>query len=307
MFWLLVTLLSYLILAIVFLIDKYLLMGPIPNPKVYAFYSGILGVLILLIIPFVGFYIPQPSQIILSFLAGIFFIYGLFWFYKALQLFEPSRIVPLVGGILPLFTAGLVYATSRGKEILSQFDFLAFVLLILGSFLITYEKSKKISFKSFQISIITALLFAFYFVLAKYIYIAQPFWSGYIWIRIGAFLTALCFLLFSTDVKEEILKKKKIIPRSSGLFLFNQGLGAGANILQNWAVALAPLVYVVMINALQGTQYVFLLIFIVFLSLTRPLWAKRAGLKEEISREVIFQKVIAILLIGGGLAILALK
>jgi len=302
MSWLLITLSSYLILAIVFLIDKYLLMGPIPNPKVYAFYSGILGVLILLLIPFVGFSIPLPSQIILSFLAGFFFIYGIFWFYKALQLFEPSRIVPAVGGMLPLFTFGLIYIFSTEKETFSLSEFLAFILLILGSALIAYEKSKKISLKNLQISIITALLLAFYFVLAKYIYIAQPFWSGYIWIRIGAFLTALCFLLFSTDVKKEILKKRKIIPKSTSLFLFNQGLGAGANILQNWAVALVPLVYVAMINALQGTQYVFLLIFTIFLSLKFP-----KILKEEISKEVLVQKIIAILLIGGGLSLLAFK
>ncbi len=302
MSWLLIALSSYLILAVVYLIDKYLLMGSIPNPKVYAFYSGVWGLLILVLIPFVGFYIPQPSQIILSFLAGIFFIYGLFWFYKALQLFEPSRIIPTVGGMLPLFTAGLVYVVSRGKETLSWPDFLAFILLILGSVLITYEKSKKISLKSLQVSVIAAILFAFYFVLAKYIYLQQPFWSGYIWIRIGAFFTALYFLLFSTNVKEEIFKKGRIIPKSAGLYFFNQGLGAGANILQNWAVALAPLVFIATINALQGTQYAFLLVFTVFLSLKFP-----KILKEEISKEILIQKIIAILLIGGGLVLLALK
>jgi len=300
--WLLITLLSYFILGVVYLIDKYLLTGPIPNPKVYAFYSGVWGLLILLIIPFVGFSVPQPSQIILSFLAGIFFIYGLFWFYKALQLFEPSRIVPTVGGLLPLFTAGLVYVSSKGQEALTRSDLLAFVLLILGSVLITYEKSKKVSLKSFQISIIAAFLFALYFVFAKYVYLQQPFWSGYIWIRIGAFLAAFYFLLFSADVKEEILKKGKIIPKSAGLYFLNQGLGAGANILQNWAIALVPLVYVAMINALSGTQYAFLLILTIFLSLKFP-----KILKEEISKEILFQKIVAILLIGGGLFLLAFK
>jgi len=73
-------------------------------------------------------------------------------------------------------------------------------------------------------------------------------------------------------------------------------------VLQNWAVALAPLIYLAFINALQGVQYVFLLIFTAFLSLKLP-----QILKEEISRKIISQKIIAILLIGGGLAILACK
>ena len=76
MTWLTITAVSYLILAVVFLIDKYLLTGPIPNPKVYAFYSGTLGILILLFAPFVGFFVPSFSQIMLSFAAGFLFVFG---------------------------------------------------------------------------------------------------------------------------------------------------------------------------------------------------------------------------------------
>lgn len=302
MSWLLIALLSYLILAVVFLIDKYLLTSSMPNPKVYAFYGGVWGLLILAVIPFVDFRIPSPFYILLSLLAGISFIYGLFWFYKALQIFEPSRIVPAMGGLLPLFTAGLVYFTSKGKEAMSQADFLAFILLILGSVLITLEKSKKISFKVLQISFIAALFFAFYFVSIKYVYLDQPFWSAYVWMRLGAFLTSLYFLFSSRDIREEIFAKRRIVPRNAPLYFLNQGMGAGANILQNAAVSLAPLACVAIINALSGTQYAFLLILTVFLSLKFP-----GILKEEISKRIIFQKIIAILLIAGGLTILALK
>lgn len=307
MLWLLIAISSYLILAVVYLIDKYFLTGPIPNPKVYAFYIGILGILILILIPFVGFYIPEPFQIFLSFLAGLFFIYGLSWFYKALKRFEPSRVVPAIGGILPVFSFFLIYIFSGGKEGFTIWEFLAFILLISGSVLITYEKSKKISLRSFQISAIAAFFFAFSMVLTKYVYLTQTFWNGLIWIRIGAFLTAIGFLFFSAEVKEEIFKKRKIIPKSPTLFLFNQGLGAGAGLLLNWAIFLAPLVYIAIISALAGTQYVFLLVFTISLSLTQPLWAKKTGLKEEISRRIIFQKIVAILLIGVGLTILAFK
>ena len=303
MLWLIVAISSYLILAIVFLVDKYLLMGPIPGPKVYAFYVGILGILALILVPFVGFHIPEIPQIILSLISGAFFIYGLFWFYKALQLFEPSRVVPAIGGILPLFTFGLIYIFSGGKESLAFSESLAFILLILGSVLITYEKSKKITRKSLRGSALAAFFLAFYFVLIKYVYISQPFWNGFIWIRIGGFLTGLCFLFFAKEVRKEIFKVKERFPKkTAGIFLSNQAAGAGANILQNWAIALAPLIYVPMINALLGVQYVFLLIFTVLLSLRFP-----KILKEEISRKILLQKIIAIFLIGAGLAILALS
>ena len=302
MSWLSVAILAYLIFAVVSLVDKYLLAGPIPNPKVYTFYIGVLGVLVLFLAPFVGFSVPQPSQIILSLLAGAIFIYGLFWFYKALRDFEISRVVPAIGGILPLFTLGLVYIFSAGKETLGYFEFFAFILLILGSILITYERSKKISFKSLQISTIAAFFLALSFVLTKYVYLVQPFWSGFIWIRIGGFLMAIFFFLLFKEIREEIFKKKvSFKKRTIGVFLSNQAMGAGASILQNWAIFLAPLVYVAIINALQGINYAFLLVFIIFLSLKFP-----QILREEISKKILFQKIIAILLIGAGLFILTI-
>jgi hypothetical protein len=77
-------------------------------------------------------------------------------------------------------------------------------------------------------------------------------------------------------------------------------MGALANILQNWAIALSPLVYVSLINALQGIQYAFLLIFTVFISLKFP-----KILKEEIKSQILIQKIFAIFLIIIGLAILS--
>jgi drug/metabolite transporter (DMT)-like permease len=306
MLWLIVAISAYLILAIVFLVDKYLLVGPIPNPKVYTFYIGSLGIFVLILAPFVGFYIPEPSQVILSLLAGALFIYGIFWLNYALRLFEASRVIPAIGGILPIFSFLLIYIFSGGKEIFTIWEFLAFILLVFGSVLIVYEKAK-ISSKSLRISTLAAFFLALSFVLAKYVYMTQPFWSGYIWIRIGGFLMAMSFL-FTPEVRRELGRTKINFPKkTAAIFLSNQAAGASANILQNWAVALAPLVCVPFINALQGIQYAFLLVFTVLLSLTQPLWAKRAGLKEEISRKIIFQKIIAILIIGGGLALLTFK
>ncbi len=303
MLWLIVTIFAYFILAVVYLFDKYLLKGSIPNPKVFAFYVGILGVLVLALIPFVGFYIPEIKQIILSFLAGAIFIYSLFWFYKALRLFEASRVVPAVGGLVPLFTFGLVYIFSFTKETLSFSGYVAFILLILGSLLITIEKKKFVSLKSFEISAVVAFLFSLSIVLAKYVYLSQSFWNGFIWMRIGGLLMAVIFFLLAPEIKKEIFEKKVSFKKKTvGIFLSSQIAGSGANILQNWAIALAPLSCLSIINALQGVQYIFLFIFTIFLSLKFP-----KILKEEISKKFILQKFFAILFICAGLAILVFK
>jgi len=301
MLWLIVIVIAYFLFAIVALGDKYLLVGA-PNPKSYSFYVGILGGLVLILIPFVGFSIPTFYQVLFCFLAGAMFIFALLGMFEGLERFEASRIIPAVGGILPLFTFLLVYFFSGRKEILGFWELLAFLLLLLGSVLVTIEPGKRISFASLKISAVTAFLFALFFVLTKYVYMMLPFWNGFIWIRIGVFLVALFFIFFK-EVRREIFAGKFTFNKKTGtFFVFNQGIGVGASILQNWAIALAGLVYLSVINVLQGVQYVFLFIFIIFLSLKFP-----KILKEEISKKIIFQKLFAILIIGIGMAILALN
>ncbi len=302
MLWLIVAISAYLILAVVFLVDKYLLVGPIPNPKVYAFYIGILGIAVLLLIPFIDFYVFEPCQLLLAFVSGASYVLAIFWFFKGLKIFEPSRMVPAVGGILPIFTFLLVYFFSAGQELPRPWEITAFVLLVSGSFLITYEKSKKISLKSLKISVVAAFFFALSFVFSKYVYLEYPFLLGLIWIRLGGVLMALLFLT-NHRLRAELFEQKiGLQKKTAAIFLSGQTAGAAAGILQNWAIALAPFAYVALINALQGVQYVFLLILAALLSLKFP-----QVLKEQIAKEVILQKIVAILIIGGGLIILALS
>ena len=166
--------------------------------------------------------------------------------------------------------------------------------MVLGSVLISYERSKKFSLGSLRISAIAAFSFALSFVLSKYVYLEYPFLLGLIWIKIGGALAAL-LLLFSRQLRRELFSQKVGLEKKTAvIFISGQALGASGGILQNWAVALAPLVFVAFVNALQGIQYVFLLAFVAVF------------FKKEISGETIFQKIIAILLISAGLALLVL-
>jgi len=300
MLWLVVILSAYFLFAIVALGDKYLLAGP-PNPKSYSFYVGTLGALSLVLIPFVDFSIPEFNQIVLGLLAGAIFLFAQFWLFTGFEHFEASRVVPAIGGLLSLFTFGLVFLFS-GQGFLSFWQILAFASLLIGSILITLERKKTITLKSLKISALAAFLFGLSFVLTKFVYLSQPFWSGFIWMRIGGFLAALSFL-FTKEVQREIFAKKFTFQKKTGsIFLLVQALGGGAFILQNWAIALVPLSFLAFVNALEGTKYVFLFAFAILFSLKFP-----KTLKEKISPETIFQKVLAILLIGAGLVILALK
>ena len=300
MSWLIVAVSAYFCSAIVALFDKYLLTELIPSHRVYAFYVGILGVLVSFLIPFVNFSVPGFGLIFLCLLSGALFIYSVSWFLRALQQFEASRVVPVIGGLTPIFVFGLTALT--GDQIFNLKSGISFLLLILGSVLISLKKEKNITLKSFWISAISAFLFSLAFFSAKFVYLYLPFWSGFIWIRIGGGVAAL-FFLFSKEVKEEIFKKRETFrKKTAGIFILGQTFGVGSVILQNWAIALIPLGFLSFVNALEGTKYVFLLVFTAFLSLNFP-----QIIKEEMSWKIFFQKTVAILLIGAGLILLVFK
>ena len=302
MLWLVVAIAGYFFLSIATLGDKYILTSRL-NAKTYTFYDGVLGIFVLLLIPFVKFSFPDYPTIIFCFATGLFFVLGSYVFYVGLEKYEVSRIVTAVGGLLPIFTFFFSYFfLEKGKFFLSAKDVLAFFLLISGAFIIARVPGSKVFSRSLFISTLTSLLFAVYFVFSKRIYTVLPFWNAVILIRIGAFVPALIFI-FSADVrksfsfnKQETLNKKVIF-----LLFINQLFSASGALLQNWAIALASFSYIAFINALDGVRYVFLFIFTYIIS-----WKFPQILKEDVSRNKTFSKIIAIFLIVGGLAILAL-
>lgn len=295
MLWLIIVIFAYFLFSIATVGDRYLLLGA-PNPKIYSFYVGILGGLVLVLIPFVGFSVPGLFEIIFSLFTGVMFLFAIFSTFEGLEKFEASRIIPAIGGLVPIFTFGFVFVFSG--ESLGIKNIIALVFLLIGSVLITYDPKKKLISKSLKISVLAAIFFSLMFVLTKYVYLMLPFWTGFIWIRIGVLLSAL-FLLFSKDIRRELFSKKEksFNKRTGTIFIITQAIGASAVILQNWAVALAPLVFLSIINALQGVQYLFLFVLtLVFFK----------SLEEDISKRIIIQKVFAIIVIIFGLVIITI-
>jgi drug/metabolite transporter (DMT)-like permease len=297
MSWILVAVIAYFLYAIVFLLDKYLLAGPIPSPKTYSFYIGVLEGAVLVLIPFIGFSLPSLSQLPIILSAGAAYILGLLWFYRALQTYEASRITPVIGGMIPVLSMLLIFFISgETPEIISIF---ALLLLAAGTVLITYKKS--FDFNSLKISAITALFWAIHFVLIKHIYLENDFWDSLVWIKAGGALISLTFL-FSKEVREGLFSQRiKLSKKTAAVFFLTQGMGATANVLQNWAIALGPLVAAALVPAFQGIQYVFLFVIAVFVSFKFP-----QLLKEETSKKTILQKALSILLIAAGILLLSI-
>lgn len=299
MIWLIAIILAYFLLAVVSLIDRYLLVGK-PNPKVYSFYVGMLSGLLAVLIPFLNFFVPSLILLGLAFLAGALTIAALFALYTGLQEFEASRIVTASGGLTPLFSFVLVWAFPGGEKVLSLPIVMSFLLLTAGSVVVTWRK-KALFKESLKISAVAAFLFALAFFLSKQVYQSLPFLNGLVLIRIGSFLAALLFLM-GKETRKEIFKKHQAFDKKTGfLFLFNQGLGFTAIVAQNLAIALAGVSLLPVIHALQGLEYGFLFLLALVFSSRFP-----RLLKEEPTSEVVAKKVGGIVLISIGLTVLAL-
>jgi len=298
--WLIIVIIAHLFNAVVFLVDKYLLSRSIPNPLVYSFYVGLLSLLALLLIPF-GFLIPGWPEILIDLATGAILILALILFYFSLRYNEPSRIVPIIGGFVALFTLILSYI-FLGERLSGQV-ILAIFFLLIGSLLITYRKTTKKRqeriIKRVCFALGAAFIFAVFYVLTKYIFLHQPFISGFIWPRFGSGLVALSFLIFPTSRRMILSTSQRVEKPAKVIFLGNQVLSVTGFVLINYAIFLAS---VTLVNSLQGVQYVFVLIFSLIVAYKYP-----KILFEEVNKSIILQKIIAILLIGIGLFILSIQ
>lgn len=294
--WLSIVILAYFLFALAYILDKFILSKISLEPIAYAFYVGILGIFVFVLAPF-DFYLIPLKYALISFFTGALFTFGLFFLYKSFQKSEISRIVPVIGGAIPVFT--LIFAYFFLFERLSQNQMIAFVLLVIGGIIISKGKGKgeKTSFSALVFAFLAALLWSSSFVLSKFLYSNFSFINAFIWIRVGGVLGALFLLVFRKNRRIIFRTNKKMKFKEINLVVFNKLLGAIAFILLNYGIFLGS---VSLANALQGIQYLFLLIMAIFLSRKFP-WI----IKEKIKARIIIQKLIAIIFIAIGLAILA--
>jgi drug/metabolite transporter (DMT)-like permease len=318
--WLSIAITSYLINAGVYVADKFLLSKKIHSSITYAFFVGIWSIFNFVILAFDP-WVPSFKELLIDLLAGMLFLFTLIFWYKALHQSEATRVVPVVGALVPVFS--FLFSYIFLDETLSERQFLAFAILIIGGILISvkqtrfyYVKEVVNSFKAkfgnvlggvhanyqptqrlLLNSVISALFFAAYYVLIKYIYTTQPFIGGFVWSRLGTFIGVL--LIFCvTDFRKNIIEYQKgqKTPKNLSFFFAVRIMAALAFIMLNWAISLGN---VALINALQGVQYIFLLIIVLFLSTKFP-----KIMREETGGGVLFQKIIGATLVAIGLYML---
>lgn len=320
--YILIAISSYFINAGIYVADKFLLSKKIHSSVAYAFFVGIWSIFNIVILALEP-WVPTLRELLLDLLAGFLFLWTLVFWYKALHQSEATRVVPIVGALIPIFSFVLSFIFLG--ETLGERQLLAFMILIIGGILISIkhtrfyyirevmEKFRSVfgevlgpihaSYRPTQRlivnSVVSALFFAAYYVLIKYIYMEQPFIGAFVWSRMGSFIGAV-LILFVPNWRRKVVEQQKgqKSPKNIGFFLAVRLLAAAAFIMLNWAISMEA-ANVALVNALQGTQYVFLILIVIFLSSRYP-----RILKEELGGGVLMQKMIGVTLISLGLYML---
>jgi drug/metabolite transporter (DMT)-like permease len=303
---------AYFLLAVNGVADKFLLTKAVKHPIAYAFYVGITGPLTFLLAVFgiignyfhIGFLSNEftllfltPGQTLVAIIGGICFPFALYFSYKAIQQTSISRIMPIQGGLVPVFTLTLAYFILG--ERLDEKHFIAFAFLVLGAVLISFKKKRgQWHAIAFGNAVISSFLFAASLTLEKYAFNHSNFSSGLIWTRLGFFVASVSFLAFPKSREYIFNAPKETTAGNKFVYLAARVTGGASGYLQNFAIRIGS---VTMVNALQGTQYMFILLFTSVLSVKFP-----KILKEDVSSQKIVQKLISVVLIGIGLYLMAM-
>lgn len=281
------TLLAYFLNSISVTVNKVLLKKDIPDPFVYIFYVSIFSLVLILALPFT--HILKPEVLILASVSTLLWTSGAYFMFKALKIGIVSRVIPIIGTLIPLV---LLMDASRNSAI-SINQTWAILFLSLGLIFITILDWKgKLTKNEIIFEVLSAFLFASSYLLLRQAYLGEDFFSVLVWSRVV--LIPLVLLIFAVPILRKRVfvsngQKINLFGKSGILFLIGQVLGGASELLLLFSISLAN---PALVNSLQGTQYIFLLIFGIFL-------------KEKYTSISLSLKLLGIIFIILGLYILA--
>ncbi len=286
MIWLYLAIIAYFINAIAFIIDKSLLSESIPNPISYAFYVSILSAFVFLLLPF-GIHVPPALNLSVAIVSGMSFFIALIYLYKSVKVIDVMEATSMIGVISAVAT--FILSTLLLSEHIAGHELVAFILLVIGTLLMSYFH---LSSRVIIYVLVAGILFGFSYVTLKYFFTTTDFINGLFWTRLGMIGGAFLFLV-NPDTRRQIAGSFSVSsPRSKFIFVFNKILAGAGFIILYYAIKIGSVVFV---SAIQGLQFIFIIIIGAFLVRRMPM------LFEKHIHERIGRKIIAAILIFAGL------
>lgn len=314
MFYLPIAILAYFLNGASVLVDKFLLVKSFKDPLVYIFYFSTFSLIALFLLPFTQ--IPPSQVILLASLSTIFWTTGAYFMFKAIQIGQPSRVLPVIGALLPMF---LLFYYGFFHQVITENQVWAIILLVLAVIMLNIgeieeKHTEKLSlrhqikydflhfpWKEIGLEVLAALLFAVSYIILKEAYLQFNFLSVFVYSRFILIPVGILLILIPKFRKIILAKddspKINFFSKMGILFLIGQSCGGSAELLLTYSISLAnPAV----VNSLQGTQYAFIFLTSLFLTKKFP-----DVFKENFSKIAITGKIAGIILVFIGVYILA--
>lgn len=291
--WLLAALTGYILLAVVFILDKHILAKEVKKPIIFTFYSCIF----LLAVGLGWLFVPVETSLIYWFWAvvsGFTFGLALHTMFVAVSKSEASHLDPFIGAIITIATFG--GAALWLGENLTERQGMGIICLGIASLLLAVETNRRSKSKQWQwygLGIISGILFAISALSGKFLYDTFGFASGLIGSRFttGVFGLLLFLLPSIRHIRQPNKRQTKTNP--VGLVVLDKIFGVAAVLCIQYAIARSS---VTVVSALAGLQYALMFGVIAILS-----WCKSKFLREQFSLLETVAQVVGLIFIIIGL------
>lgn len=259
--WLFYAFLAPLLFAIVNVFDKFLRDKHL-STFTLAVFVGLGGFWVLALTPFVELSLSQ-SVVAAGLMVGAFFFLSAFPYFQALAIEEASRVIPLWALEAPMV---LVLAFVFLKERLVVSDYIGFVLVVVGGFLVLTKKLSDVlkPSKAFFLMLLASSLTSGGIILSKWLYSETSYWTVQFLMGLGTGSAALLTLLVLGEERKkfmsELMKLKKAtvlqlgfrqLTITAGFLVFGLALMTGSASLSTALVQLAALFVFIIATALS--------------------------------------------------------
>jgi drug/metabolite transporter (DMT)-like permease len=286
MSWILFTYIAIVLWTLVNILDKYIVTRELKDPIIVTSFFCFFFFLLTLIVALLngGLLIAWPL-LLLCLLAGILYSSALWSYYYILAKEDVSRFVPVLA-TGSIYTAILAFIFLN--EAFSPLVYFGIILIVAGAILVSYKKRffKWRIRKYLIIGLFIVLLFVFRDLLVKYVANQTDFISVLFWVGVGAIIVPTIVLVFYHPK----LKRKG---RKAIMHLGLVGiLSASAFIFFTKALTIG---HITLVSGLLATKPLFVFILATIISYYHP-----KIIREKLSRAILTQKAIAIILIVVG-------
>ena len=293
--WLISALIGYVLLAVVFILDKHILAQEVRRPIVYTFYSCVF----LLAVGIAWAFVPFETSLtywLWSIVSGFAFGMALHAMFVAVSKSEASHLDPFIGAIITIATFAGAYLWLG--EILTSRQSTGIICLGIASLLLAVEDKSKNKNKSkrwqwYAIGILAGILFAISTLTGKFLYDEFGFVSGLIGSRFTTGVFGLLILLLPSAVRALRAPAIKTAKNPAGLVILDKVLGVISVLFIQYAISKSS---VTVVSALAGLQYALMFVVIVILT-----WRNSKFLKEKFSLLETTAQVAGLILIMIGL------